>query len=711
MGRGPGTRALLASVAMSSGDVARTIQVPSANAKARGTVTSLGPDNRSRPIRVVVANGPGAGARLAKRLAAFEEVEIIDVAVDGAGSFGLIEAARADIVVVDLGLGQALELIAQLRERLPSVHIVAHLALASERLAEAALAAGAEVCAIESVSDAQLLEALDLLAWHLDGEAADEQSRLGHDADGDRGSEALHTAGRADPDAGGEDLRLQDELDRARRGHEALLEALDAGVINVAPNGAVITANASAARIMGLSREELLARNILDPSWVAIREDGSFWPTDERPMPLALRTGEPQRGAVYGVRRHGGDVRWLSLNAVPVWDADASALSSLVVSFVDVTEQRAAEEAVRLNAAQFRAIFDRAAIGMAATWDNDGRLEWVNPALCELTGYSAEELVGMRFVELTHPEDVGPVLGLYRQLLRGDRERYQLEKRYIRKDGGVIWVRVTVSVAHQPLGAPMAVSMVEDITPAKEAEEVRERAAAQLRRANEELRTADDLKDSLLGVTSHEMRTPLVGVLGYAETLQAHWDALDEAERRGSVDAILRQARLLAAIVDDLVAFANAQGGRLRVDLAPVELAPLLRHAIEDRGLAPASVAIRCEPEAAVVGDPRHVRHIVGNCLANAMKYGAPPMSIEVEDKGNDVEIRVRDQGPGVEEAFVPFLFERFSQPTTGLIRRSAGTGLGLAVVAALARSMGGTAWYEPNSPAGACFCVRLPAG
>src|SRR5205807_1378692 len=135
--------ALLASVAMSSGDVARTIQVPSANAKARGTVTSLGPDNRSRPIRVVVANGPGAGARLAKRLAAFEEVEIIDVAVDGAGSFGLIEAARADIVVVDLGLGQALELIAQLRERLPSVHIVAHLALASERLAEAALADGA----------------------------------------------------------------------------------------------------------------------------------------------------------------------------------------------------------------------------------------------------------------------------------------------------------------------------------------------------------------------------------------------------------------------------------------------------------------------------------------------------------------------------------------------------------------------------------------
>ncbi|HMC52113.1 MAG TPA: PAS domain S-box protein, partial [Acidimicrobiales bacterium] len=578
---------------------------PPASSTKREGLPDPGAGPVRRRIRVVVATGPGAGARLATRLAGFESIEVVDVAFGAAGAFGIINAARPDVVVVDLASGQALELIVQLRERRPGVHVVAHVAVASERLAEAALAAGAEVCAVESVSDAQLLEALDLLAWHLQSEEAPgEAARTG------RGP-AVAGAGDAS------ETELREELRRTEQNHTALLEALEEGVITVAFDGAVTSANASAARILGLSREDLVNRNILDPTWVALREDGSFWPTEERPMPVALRTGQAQRGAVYGVRREDGSVRWLSVNAVPLTQADPSVMNALVVSLVDVTERLAADEAARRHATQFRGIFERAGTGMAASWDQDGRLEWVNPALCELTGYTADELVGMRFVELTHPEDVGQVQGLYRQLLRGDRERYQLEKRYIRKDGRVIWVRVTVSlVPDTPDGRPVAVSMVEDITPAKEADELRERAAAQLRRANEELRAADDLKDSLLGVTSHEMRTPLVGVLGYAETLQVHWDALTEAERRGSVDAILRQTRLLAAIVDDLVVFANAQGGRLLVQLAPVELAPLLEQAAEDRGVPAASVTFRCPAGTTVVADPRHVRHMIGNCLA-----------------------------------------------------------------------------------------------
>src|SRR5437879_6148048 len=113
-----------------------------------------------RRIRVVVVGGQGAGTRLAARLAGFASIELIDVAFEATDALGLVDAAGPDIVFVDLGLGQALELIARLRERLPSVHVVAHVAVASERLAEAALAAGADVCAVESVSDTQLVEAL-----------------------------------------------------------------------------------------------------------------------------------------------------------------------------------------------------------------------------------------------------------------------------------------------------------------------------------------------------------------------------------------------------------------------------------------------------------------------------------------------------------------------------------------------------------------------
>src|SRR5438445_3464578 len=266
-----------------------------------------------RRIRVVVVGGQGAGTRLAARLAGFASIELSDVAFEATDALGLVDAAGPDIVVVDLGLGQALELIARLRKRLPSVHVVAHVAVASERLAEAALAAGAEVCAVESVSDAQLVEALDLLAWHLDADSGD--SGEGVPPPLDRSRQAATDAGPGSlAGAQGEGVRdLREELERAHRGHEALLEALDEGVITVDFEGAVTTANASAARILGVPREDLRGRNIFDPTWVALREDGSFWPVDDRPMPRALRTGEAQRGAIYGVRRQDGSVRWVSL--------------------------------------------------------------------------------------------------------------------------------------------------------------------------------------------------------------------------------------------------------------------------------------------------------------------------------------------------------------------------------------------------------------
>lgn len=103
--------------------------------------------------------------------------------------------------------------------------------------------------------------------------------------------------------------------------------------------------------------------------------------------------------------------------------------------------------------------------------------------------------------------------------------------------------------------------------------------------------------------------------------------------------------------------------------------------------------------------DPLHVQHVVTNFVANALKYGRPPVRVETWERDGWVEVVVSDRGPGVPAHFVPRLFEKFAQAESG----EGGTGLGLSIVRGLARAQGGEAWYEPAEPHGAAFGLRLP--
>ncbi|MCS7222005.1 MAG: GAF domain-containing protein [Anaerolineae bacterium] len=142
------------------------------------------------------------------------------------------------------------------------------------------------------------------------------------------------------------------------------------------------------------------------------------------------------------------------------------------------------QRALQKSEAQFRAIFERAAIGIGLT-DEKGRTLRANPALHQILGYRAEELRGMSFAEVTYPDDLEPDLSLYRELMAGQRDHYQLEKRYLRKDGQLIWGRVILSLARDTAGKPwFAVGMVEDITQHKRAEEELHRRGAILEAIN-----------------------------------------------------------------------------------------------------------------------------------------------------------------------------------------------------------------------------------
>jgi two-component system, OmpR family, sensor histidine kinase MtrB len=216
-----------------------------------------------------------------------------------------------------------------------------------------------------------------------------------------------------------------------------------------------------------------------------------------------------------------------------------------------------------------------------------------------------------------------------------------------------------------------------------------------------------------IAVAAHELRNPIAGIVGAAETLDHAWDRLAECDRRQLVELVVRQSRRLARLVDELLELSRLEAGAVVVAAKPVEVAAEARAAAEEAGIT--DVVICCHTPATVIADPDHLRRILVNLLVNADKHGARPFVVESEAVDGHVEVRVIDAGAGVPFDFVPRLFDRFSRAEPAVGERAspaAGAGLGLAIVAGLARLGGGEVFYRPApGGAGAVFGIRLPAG
>jgi signal transduction histidine kinase len=250
----------------------------------------------------------------------------------------------------------------------------------------------------------------------------------------------------------------------------------------------------------------------------------------------------------------------------------------------------------------------------------------------------------------------------------------------------------------------------------QQSEAIAERVTAELyqttlalKRTNEELQAVNQSMRDFVAIASHDFRSPLTSILGFSGMLLSRWDTLGDEQRVEYIDVIKRQGEHLKRLVDDLLTVSTIEAGALDVHQEVVTLHDALRRAIDDFAQTAAQVELVAPDGLAVMVDPNHLNRILMNFVTNAVKYGEPPVEVKAVDCGDCVEIRVCDHGEGVPEAFVPRLFARFARADTEATRDQKGTGLGLSIVQGLARANGGETWYEPNSPHGSCFAVRLP--
>jgi len=376
----------------------------------------------------------------------------------------------------------------------------------------------------------------------------------------------------------------------------------------------------------------------------------------------------------------------------------------------------------------FQETFEQAAVGIAHV-SPDGRWLRVNRRLCEIVGYSAEELAGMTSEDITHPDDLGPDQTLARRMLAGSITNYTLEKRFVRKNRVIAWVNLTVALVRDENGAPeYFIAVVEDIERRKRAEdELRrsrsalEQAAAQAVILARRAETANRAKSDFLANMSHEIRTPLNGLMGMMQLLK---DTELNGEQLEYAEMSIRAGERLTRLLGDILDLSRIEADRMVLNQAPLHPRAILESITET--FAPLSrekgVPIVChvgqDVPTTVIGDELRVRQILFNLAGNAMKFtDTGTILVEVHPLAAMPDGRARllftvtDTGVGIPDDKLGLVGEAFTQVDGSYTRNQQGAGLGLAISKRLTDSMEGTLTIDSEQGKGTAVYLMLPFG
>jgi PAS domain S-box-containing protein len=347
----------------------------------------------------------------------------------------------------------------------------------------------------------------------------------------------------------------------------------------------------------------------------------------------------------------------------------------------------------------------------------EGKYLSVNRKYCEMLGYSKQELLHRAVVDVTHPDDrEATATQVSSGFTSGEPAEYTLEKRYMRKDGAIIWALVNWTIVRDAEGHPLhSVANIQDITARKQAEAEREELLLSERAAREAAEAEARSKDEFLAVVSHELRSPLNAILGYAALLR--YGPLDAQKVKQAVDVIERSGKAQAHLIEDLLDTARIISGKLRLTVGPLDLASVIDEAVQTVYPAAEAKGVSLQSNlppgiGQITGDHTRLQQIVWNLLSNAVKFTPQGGRIEVRLERVDPHICliVSDTGKGISPNFLPYAFDRFRQSDTSSARRYGGLGLGLALVKYLVELHGGT--IEAASAGegkGSTFKVTLP--
>ncbi|MBK7631391.1 MAG: PAS domain-containing sensor histidine kinase [Ignavibacteriales bacterium] len=476
-----------------------------------------------------------------------------------------------------------------------------------------------------------------------------------------------------------------------------ILDQLSIATFIIDETGKIIYLNKAACSFIGNTKEKCLSKDF----FTFIQDKNSLQSILKNPDPKSL----PQTIEIRFNRINGKS--FYTILSINNYLNTETQQNQFIISLVDLTNQKMQVELIKENQLRFENIANSAPVMIWIT-DVNGLFNFVNQIWCDFTGRTIGDELGLNWVQDIHPEDLKLFMEIYSQALE-NRTPFSHQFRFKRNDGIYRWLMISgIHRFNDQKDFLGLIGTCIDITKQKENEEY-------IKKINDELESATKNKDKFFSIISHDLRSPLSGIMTLLDIMVTDYDSLEEDEKKEILFEAAKTSKSTFTLMENLLEWSRVQTGNMNFEPQNISLTLVLNNIknlysqkLKEKGI---SLNFEFETEFFAYVDLPITETILRNLISNAIKF-TPEFGIilvSFENVDDNIVVKIKDTGVGIDTAQISKLFKLDISYSTVGTAGERGTGLGLILCKELVEKQGGKIWIESEVGSGSTFFFTLP--